>query len=589
VGRYKPHKQLVKYFLIIGLTLFLMFSNTLKATGAYFNNFSNSHKENVIVISSGNLINTLLELKSEFTDYNFYFIKIEDIGSSNPKDIRNYIFERFNSGYLLIVASEETIPPFPLTITEEGNFSPKEVQTDAFFGIEELDFDNDGKLGELNDDIIKTGLHFRFVVGRIPFDTEEEVQNYIDNLEKFKTLKDNILLASSFISFPNEIYENANILTGDGARLMELIKNEFFKNATTLYEKGGDFPSAFNSQPLTKENFINEIKDKKFILWDAHGSKYGAYSETWIDKNLNGFPEKNEEYFTPFITTTDRFTTNGVVFSLSCLNLSGNDNLGKTFLKNGAVAFIGSRDVSYSPSYFTLPQDGGSSSIAYYFVKDIYDEVAIGKALYNSFTYYFEHLFENDLEDPKEANLLNIYDFNIYGLPFLKFNFENTEDFENTTKSCEKIVDYKLHIDSGRFSLQVVNLKDAFIVLPKNFYVKNLYFLDSNSKPIYDWYFNMIRVNSRHSLQIEGYIRGDVNSVIQVIDSECKSVINVNAKGFSPTDFNFDGVVNSKDYEIIKTSFGKTYMSSGFNNLCDVNYDLKVDGVDLFLFSINYG
>ncbi len=589
MGRYKPHKQLVKYFLIIGLTLFLMFSNTLKATGAYFNNFSNSHKENVIVISSGNLINTLLELKSEFTDYNFYFIKIEDIGSSNPKDIRNYIFERFNSGYLLIVASEETIPPFPLTITEEGNFSPKEVQTDAFFGIEELDFDNDGKLDELNDDIIKTGLHFRFVVGRIPFDTEEEVQNYIDNLEKFKTLKDNILLASSFISFPNEIYENANILTGDGARLMELIKNEFFKNATTLYEKGGDFPSAFNSQPLTKENFINEIKDKKFILWDAHGSKYGAYSETWIDKNLNGFPEKNEEYFTPFITTTDRFTTNGVVFSLSCLNLSGNDNLGKTFLKNGAVAFIGSRDVSYSPSYFTLPQDGGSSSIAYYFVKDIYDEVAIGKALYNSFTYYFEHLFENDLEDPKEANLLNIYDFNIYGLPFLKFNFENTEDFENTTKSCEKIVDYKLHIDSGRFSLQVVNLKDAFIVLPKNFYVKNLYFLDSNSKPIYDWYFNMIRVNSRHSLQIEGYIRGDVNSVIQVIDSECKSVINVNAKGFSPTDFNFDGVVNSKDYEIIKTSFGKTYMSSGFNNLCDINYDLKVDGVDLFLFSINYG
>jgi len=154
------------------------------------------------------------------------------------------------------------------------------------------------------------------------------------------------VLAASFISFPNEMYMNGHILTGDGARAMELIKNNFFKDAITLYETGGDFPTIYDpTAALSKETFIKEIEDAKLIVWDAHGSQTGAYTETWLDKNKNGLPDTGEFTYTPFISASDTFETHAIVFSASCLNLNGDNNLGKSFINNGAIAFIGAREL----------------------------------------------------------------------------------------------------------------------------------------------------------------------------------------------------------------------------------------------------
>jgi len=111
------------------------------------------------VLTKGELIDTLIPLQNEFKNYNFFFIKLEDVKSNDPIEIRDYVFEKFNSGYLLIVASEKTIPPYPLTITENDDFTPKEVETDTFYGIEDINFDRDSNLGEFYDDIMKLVLN----------------------------------------------------------------------------------------------------------------------------------------------------------------------------------------------------------------------------------------------------------------------------------------------------------------------------------------------------------------------------------------------------------------------------------------------
>jgi hypothetical protein len=273
---------------------------------------------------------------------------------------------------------------------------------------------------------LNSGVRFRFIVSRLPCKSDEEFEVYFKNLKAFLNKKPSVLLASSFISFPGEIYDGGKILTGDGARLMEILKERFFPDAITLYEKGGDFPSIYDCNlPLNKENFINKAKDATLILWDAHGSQTASYTETWIDKNKNGVPEDGEFVYTPFITSGDKFSTNAIVFSGSCLNLQGSDNLGYAFLKNGSVAFIGSREVSYTPSYFRKEDDGGSSSIMYYFAKNLYEGENIGEALYHSFEYFYNNFLYKDIEDPVESGLLNIYDFNIYGLPRRFFAYSN--------------------------------------------------------------------------------------------------------------------------------------------------------------------
>jgi len=109
--------------------------------------------------------------------------------------------------------------------------------------------------------------------------------------------------------------------------------------------------------------------------------------------------------------------------------------------------------------------------------------------------------------------------------------------------SCGDL-DYKLDINSGKFTLEFCNLEDSTVVLPKGFYITKLYLLDSSAKPIYDWYFNIIRVNNNQTLGIEGYIRGEVSANIEVIKNKCKTCIETHSQGFNNCDLNFDGEVN---------------------------------------------
>ena len=547
-------------------------------------------EKNFIIITKYAFIDDLKEIETLFPNYNYFYIPIEEIGNT-PDEVRNFLFSHFNSGYVLLALSEKTLPGGRLTIVKDGDFSPKTVASDIFYAIEDMDIDKDGIPGEFFSDILKSGLNFRFVVSRLPFERKEDFKNYFNSVKAYLSLPPKVLLVGAFISFPNETYNGGKILTGDGARLMELLKGQFFKDAITLYEEGGDFPSTFNpTYPLTKGHFIEECKDATLIFWDAHGSSSGAYSEVWVDNNNNGVPEDGEFSFTPFISKSDTFTTHAVVLSGSCLNLNGEDNLGDAFLKNGAVSFIGSREISYTPSYFSRPDDGGSSSIIYYFAKGVKEGKNIGDALYESFLTFYKNCLFKDIEDPIESGILNIYDFNIYGVPTITPNGREREPTEKpiiTNKALS--YEFNYNEDSKEFTIRVKNGAPYFVILPEGLFVKEVYYEASENKPIFDWFFNIVRANNTScTLLMRGIVRGVVEGQVIVKNNKFENDYPVKVSGVDVRDFNFDSVVDNKDFEILKSVFGKNYMEEGFLPQCDLDSNLRIDGGDVLKFNVNH-
>ncbi len=547
-------------------------------------------KENYIILTTESLLGTAkLFVDYRSMKFNVSVVTIESLGSSKPEAIKKYLSERFSSGYLLIIGSEKTIPmPFMYPSDVEHNIStgvPSATETDIYYGIlsEDIDIDKDGFGGELYGDALN--IHPDLIVGRIPFDDEETIKMIFENTVKFENSPPKkAVLAASFISFPGEIYDGAHIFNGDGAREMELIKNLLPVNTITLYEKGGSYPSLYDCNlPLSKDNFLDVIHGAGFVDWGAHGSSGAAFNETWVDKNGNGIPDDGFS-FVEFINKNDNFKASGIFFSGSCLNENGNDNLGKAILKNGGVAFIGSTEISFTPSYFASPNDGGSSSINYYFVRNLVAGNSVGKSLVSSFEYFFDNLLYNDIEDPVEGSLMNIYDLNIYGDPALKWNIQGNATFNKpiVTKSTDN-VDLSVTVQEKIATITVLSktLNSFFVVLPRGFYINDV----SLKGAIIDRCFGIIRANDFSGiLKIGGTLRGSVQGNVVIKEGLAQNTILIDAQGFDLCDFNFDESVDSSDLKILLKAFGKTYMKEGFNEICDVNFDHRIDGRDLFFF-----
>jgi hypothetical protein len=62
----------------------------------------------------------------------------------------------------------------------------------------------------------------------------------------------------------------------------------------------------------------------------------------------------------------------------------------------------------------------------------------------------------------------------------------------------------------------------------------------------------------------------------------------VKISGVDIRDFNFDYVVDNKDFEILKSVFGKNYMEEGFLPQCDLDSNLRIDGGDVLKFNVNH-
>ncbi|MGC9125428.1 MAG: C25 family cysteine peptidase [Caldisericaceae bacterium] len=552
-------------------------------------NANYKHADNYIILTSPSLVNSaMLFARYRKTDFNVSVVTTDDIGSSKAEDIRAYLAKHFNSGYLLIVGSEKTIPrPLMYPSDTQHNAStsvPSPTETDLYYALlgEDVDKDKDGYPGELYGDAMQ--IKPMIIVGRIPFDDPLLIQEVFENTVEFeKNPSQKAVLAASFISFPQEDYNGAHIFNGDGARLMQLLKTVIPSHTTTLFEKDGSYPSLYDcTLPLTKNNFLASIGDAAFVDWDAHGSSGAAYSESWIDKNGNGLPDDGYT-FKEFINKTDDFKASGILFSGSCLNENGDDNLGKAILIKGASVFIGSTEISFTPSYFTAPDDGGSSSINYYFTRNLCNGSSVGKSLYDSFEYYFKNLLYKDIEDPAEGSLMNIYDLNIYGDPAVKWKLNCSCKIESENAVPDVFIPISFSSDKtfqAKFNFDTKS--DLFIVFPRHsFYVDSV----SQTGAIIDNEFGIVRLNgAQGEVSVQGKIRGFVVGSIQVKASTWQSSLPVSCEGFDVRDVNLDGSVDENDFAAIIKSFGKNYMDEGFNEFCDLDFNHRIDGRDLLLF-----
>lgn len=571
--------------LICLVILFSIFLNGLS--------FSHNSREEYTILTSKSLFNGAVLFKSlRQSQYDVKLLFVEDIGKT-PQEIKSFLEKNLDGGFLLIIGDETVVPKGVLhpKVSSEAIVLPSEIKSDNYYSMlgEDLDKDRDGFEGELFDDRIS--FEGKLYVGRIPFNELSKIKTVYDNISRFEKNQSNkILFAGSFISFPNEEYYGSRIFNGDGAREMEVLR-EFFPDAVSMYEKEGSFPSSFVCElPLNKENFIEEIKDSGLVFWSGHGSKKGAYRCIWNDKNLNGIPD--EPYsFPSFITSTDSFRTNAVVFSGSCLNLNDKDNLGEAFLLNGSPAFIGSTEVSFTPSYFSSPLDGGNGTLEYYFARNLRNGFPVGISLTKAMNEFYMRALFSDIEDPPEAGISIIYSTNLIGDPALCFNYREgnirksnlKEPFnENLVIDSTMNKDFEIHI---WFQSALLTSKSFFVKLPTQFLIENV----SPVSSIYDSLNNFIRCNNANEVIIKGKIRGRVLSTITVFNdtNECK--YEVSSSGYDVCDVDFNGKVEGKDFEEMVISFGHTYMDKDFNFVCDLNRDYRVDGQDFFLFLFKKG
>ncbi len=573
-------KRLVKSFLIciVALSVFL----PTFASGAIKN-----QKETYVILAPDSLKKSA-EMFAHYRNKQFdvKIVLLSQIGSNDPKEIRNYLKKHFSSGYLLILGNVGLIPrPFmyPSEKVHRRSFdSPGATETDLYYGLlsENIDKDGDGFPGELWDDRVK--INPDLIVGRIPFDDNESIERYLDAEKAFERNPPQVaLLAATFISYPGEKYLSAKIFNGDGAREENLIGSLLPVKTVKLFDKSGSFPSVYKcTAPLNESNFYKFAKNVGFTDWVAHGSPYGAYNTVWNDTNKNGIPDESYS-FDEFVSARSDKKASGIIFSGSCLNENGSKNVGITLLKNGAVAFLGSTEISFSPSYFTEKNDGGTGSINYYFVKNLVSGETVGRALYSSFQYFFNNLLFADLEDPVEGSLMDIYDYNIYGDPAIKWTVSSGNK-KVPLAQCKK-TDISVSVSGSRnitVSINVPSKENFFFLFPRK-----RFFVNSVSLPgaIIDNSFGMIRFNGvTGKIIVKGIVRGNGKLCfsIQTDEGACFSKVFV-LDGFAFADFNFDGRTDFQDLHLLILSFGKTYMDQGFNKFCDLNFDKKIDGKDL--------
>lgn len=331
-------------------------------------------------------------------------------GLDLEEQIRNWL--RKNAAdyeYLFIIASNDDIPM--RTMYGYGNDPNQDPGwyypgvTDIYYGelsrndAHSWDSDGDGYYGEVLPDgsgptVDNPDLEMELHVGRINTSEPTKVKSILDKIRKFETTSDQAYKRNAVTSASIPFYKTTDGEGLDGAIFMEYLQDAEILDrglTTTLYEKGGDMPSAYDCDlPETHENLVSTLQNNNvgvFVEYN-HGSPVSFARFIVHDKNGNGFFESGEEEWFDCLTTGDAWNLNGehpnVAFLMSCVNGRPEEKpvcIAQALLNYGSVAVVAHTRVSYSGGWHT-PANGGFECLFYEDIKAFaHDGIPIGEAV----------------------------------------------------------------------------------------------------------------------------------------------------------------------------------------------------------------
>jgi len=645
----------------------IFFSIIFIFTFLYFPSKSYSEKRNTILVLEASKLppsfSKYKELK-ESEGFNIEVLNINSLNGDKDESLRNYLrenLEKMSIKYLLIVGSDKSFPMKRLTprgdnIHDQFDEDLVDTPSDIYFvdPFEDFDKDNDGKFGEYPDDNIEIEPYV--LVGRIPLDNQLSLDKYFSSLVEFEKKpfneKNSALLIGAYLAFKGEKWYDRDLENEDGADFMEKIIDDFIiKNSISpirVYENEGTLPSAYISDfTLPNKNISNLLNEKTigFINISAHGNPYSVARMVWNDNDSDYKFSENESKTYIFFNVADipEGLKGGVVFASSCLTAypESEINLSREFLSKGGSAYIGATRISWGPTYWKGPEDGGLLTINYLFVKNFIDShQTVGEAFWNSMVDYHKNYFENDKEDPIEAAQMNTFTFNLFGDPTLNYALENDSfslsssrysetSFENDSiflkynllkgEDCKKDIDlakynsfqdgfiYKtkeideiFRIDELNYEkeIRLIESDDISYLFKKEYEekIELIYFgkekniilrfsnnLEPEKAKYYDKYRNIAIFKVKEG---DSIIFKKIDRKEYFIDSNSQNIIIYRDKKF---DYNGDEFVNKKDFYIFSKHFGVDYKNKLFSDNFDIFSDNNVDGLDLIYLSIKDG
>jgi len=555
----------------------------------------------LIVLSNSSLesaISEFVKYKQETDGFNVKIVSLQQIisvqlkGDSTEERIRNYIKEHYlewGIKYVLLVGGPRTLPmcymyPEPNEKRDEDSSTRDVGRTPTDFFYSELDsnwdYDNDELPGEFGEDTDYVEDFYPDVfVGRIPFDDTESIRQTLSNAIKYENSEESFrksaLLAGAMLYYAEEGKRM------DGAMVLNFLYENYLKPSNfkvkSMYEKEGTKPSIFDSDiSLTNENFIREMKSNKYglILWNAHGSPQYIARKYWVDTNNNGQVDSGEIKWIDLLTPTD---INGyklapsIIYAASCETAWPERNsFAKAALLHGASAYIGASRISYGGGTIDPILEG--------FVKHFtLDNFGIGDALDLS-------LYEAPCS--QESDFVNLYDYNLYGDPSLRVNSSYSTGISLTS------YDGNLSISQGKEVTTLVSVKLASGVTASLSYLVDVEGVQCEISK------EMLTASEEVNIKIicgKDAPTGDFSLNLRVKNETTGAIygfpihIKILESKFSPYDLNQDGRVDGNDFKILEECFGTTKGDTDFNSNADFNGDNIINGIDLILFSFNFG
>ncbi len=387
-------------------------------------NCNSIQNANYIILTTSDLEDAVIDFKTwkQYPDQSVEIINVSWIsekynGVDLQEQIRNFLIDKYdewNIQYVLIVGSRDIIPMRRCDPIEwdYGDY----YYTDFYYSdiTGNWDKDNDGKYAEYEDDLVD--FIPEISIGRIPSDDENTVAQICKNIMEFGSdegsWKKNVLLLGAISYYEGLESFGWTYERSDCGTIMEKCRIDIFApkdfRCFRMYESEGLRPSTYDYElPLDHDNVMAEWTNSYSIVnMIGHSNENLAARWIWDHDDGDNIPEvgEGELIYKDILTKSDSkllaLDKPPIVFSGGCSQLHGSNNMGRSFVEDGAaVAYIGTTDLGFYniTRVWRDERDGGFGSIDYYFFYYlITQDQACGDALSNSKLYFSNHFMFNE-------------------------------------------------------------------------------------------------------------------------------------------------------------------------------------------------